>query len=672
MFTKMKRRVSALLSFVMLITGAFSYSVLADTTNSGDKMILSAVSDSSSVKVGDSFDVDFTLKNDQGGVIKGYSFIISYDGNCVEPVIPQDSELDELNKIAQVFTTDTAVKDNDNEPQGIEENPMVSAGAVKAALSNGDKKNILSCTFEDNVVASGSGIMFRVKFKAVGESTGTEIKLAQNGSDNLLTGPENAKIDCETVAETIVITSGDKGEGIEFTYDGTGENGTGLKIDVTSKGAVTVDGGIWNDTAKSITLTSATEDVTVDSLIAHMNSKFAGKFEATKDSNGQITVTDKSDSTKTFTFVLVPYQESSDEKIGFTYTNEAMDFTIVATGSAISSVTGAAQLSSDKKTITLSTGDSDDLNNIVSDMQSKLRDNGYNVSYVDRKVTITKTGSSEKLEFNFAIKIVEVKGINFSYFDDEIGIGIVVENGVIISSNGVKVSDDMQTITLNENKETTPGAVAVSMQNQLDNYDVNFNESSDGKSVNVTISVKNDSSKYISFVIKEYENTTPPDDEYATVTVGGDTISFEKGTKGGVKAFVSKGSAKEIVGGAYVPYFGDKNINALSKDDFIVSGTEAEIVEYNTDKMVLTLKIGEDTFAVQMFIYGDVDGNGILDAVDAAIALLKGIGSPTVVFTDKQEFVGDVDSEEGVGINDASLILQKVLDSDNELPSVKK
>jgi len=61
-------------------------------------------------------------------------------------------------------------------------------------------------------------------------------------------------------------------------------------------------------------------------------------------------------------------------------------------------------------------------------------------------------------------------------------------------------------------------------------------------------------------------------------------------------------------------------------------------------------------------IYGDVDGDSLLTAVDAALVLTKVVDS-SIVFTPQQEIAADVDGSGVVLVNDASLILQRVLNA---------
>ncbi len=96
----------------------------------------------------------------------------------------------------------------------------------------------------------------------------------------------------------------------------------------------------------------------------------------------------------------------------------------------------------------------------------------------------------------------------------------------------------------------------------------------------------------------------------------------------------------------------DEEASAIKISDWFGDWTPKNYVESDKPIVVETL-------------YGDVNGDGKITAVDAAMALKAAIEADyNLLLGDKAKKAADVDGNEGISVNDASLILQKVLNSD--------
>ena len=67
-------------------------------------------------------------------------------------------------------------------------------------------------------------------------------------------------------------------------------------------------------------------------------------------------------------------------------------------------------------------------------------------------------------------------------------------------------------------------------------------------------------------------------------------------------------------------------------------------------------------------IYGDINNDRKITALDAAIVLQYCNNKAEYTLTDKQLKAADVDGSEGISYNDVSLILDKALNYDTVLP----
>lgn len=100
--------------------------------------------------------------------------------------------------------------------------------------------------------------------------------------------------------------------------------------------------------------------------------------------------------------------------------------------------------------------------------------------------------------------------------------------------------------------------------------------------------------------------------------------------------------------------------------------TEGTERNYSNNSSSYETKLAETT---ESFVYGDADGNGRIEANDAAAALQKAlVGTfkmPIESKTSNWLKYTDVDSDEKIGANDSAIILQKALVSTFEMPVEK-
>jgi Secretion system C-terminal sorting domain/Immune inhibitor A-like, MAM domain/Dockerin type I domain len=123
-------------------------------------------------------------------------------------------------------------------------------------------------------------------------------------------------------------------------------------------------------------------------------------------------------------------------------------------------------------------------------------------------------------------------------------------------------------------------------------------------------------------------------------------------------------------GGAYfVAIFEMANSSALGKDTDSVVGNSYMTANGNWQAVT------DGNLMIRSFLYypaglgtyGDVDGNGVIDAYDASLVLMFAVGMPTPVDPFPEE-LGDVDGNGFVEAYDAALILQYVVGIIDEFP----
>lgn len=113
---------------------------------------------------------------------------------------------------------------------------------------------------------------------------------------------------------------------------------------------------------------------------------------------------------------------------------------------------------------------------------------------------------------------------------------------------------------------------------------------------------------------------------------------------------------------AELRYYPDSNAFNCKKDN----ADKGEALTVYSDRggfLVYTTELSNET----PVLYGDVDGNGSIDAADAALVLRYAVG--LIDLTEAQKKAADVDGQPGVTVADAAAILRYVVKLISELPA---
>ncbi len=307
---------------------------------------------------------------------------------------------------------------------------------------------------------------------------------------------------------------------------------------------------------------------------------------------------------------------------------------------------------------------------------------------------------------NADIKLVPVDGVALFYNEPESGTGAtaldsqlenkVTDLSILVSAEvvvegipafNVEVGSGEDKIVLNNTEEgkftvtgvgalddsTTPYTLNISKDSAItvkDVLDAMKADATIGSKVTVdetegTFTVtEGDKSLIVKVVKDEGDKPGPGPSDDVTVTVLGKTLNVKVGEKGLVVTTdnekANAHSILETVKGAIAPVTVMKaDLTKVALDDIQVEGATKKSYD---GKGTLVLTIDGEDYTLNLFAYGDVDDNGMVNINDY-LAIVNAANDKTgTLFTDKQKKAGDVDVNDLVNINDALAVINAAND----------